>query len=112
MITYFACLLLFQVDDPEIPGFFAVVFSQELLGSVVAVIATSKVFRNMLGNIKGVLALILTLLISLAVGEFMFFQAQGWLLAGFYGLLAGLVSAGVFKGTKLFGKNVVKLDKS
>lgn len=112
MITYLACLFLFQVEDPEIPGFFATIFSQELLGSIVAVIASTKVFRNMLGNIKGVPAFALTLLISIAVGEFMFFQSQGWLLASFYGLLAGLVSAGAFKGTKLFGKNVVKLDKS
>lgn len=98
--------------DSQIPDFAATFLSAEFLGAVTATIAASKVFRNLLGNIKGVPALLLTIGISIGVGEFTFLQSHGFVFGGLVGLFSGLVAAGVFAGTKLFGKNVVKLDKT
>lgn len=103
-------LVAMQQTDPEIPGFFSTFFSEKLIGAVGATIAASKTFRNLLGNVKGTPALILTLVISIAVGEFTYYQSEGWFFGGLAGIGAGLIAAGVFKGAKLFGKNVVKID--
>lgn len=103
-------LIAMQETDPEIPGFFATFFSEKLIGAVAATIAASKTFRNLLGNVKGTPAFLLTMVISIGVGEFTYYQSEGWIFGGLAGLGAGLVAAGVFKATKLFGKNVTKID--
>lgn len=111
-VMMFASVVFAQNGDPEIPGFGKTFFSTEFLGAVTATIAASKVFRNLLGNIKGTPALLLTIGISIGVGEFTFLQSHGFVFGGLVGLFSGLVAAGVFTTSKLFGKNVVKLDKS
>ena len=68
--------------------------------------ATTKLFRNTLGTIKGTTALVLTFVVGLVVGEFTFLTTDGPLYGGFIGLVSGAVAAGVFKGTKLIGKQV------
>jgi len=95
----------------EIPDFFNIIFSQDLLAMIATIIAATKVLRNALGNIKGTSAIVLTFIISIFASEFTYLQELGWMLAGFVGILAGGVAAGLFKTTKLLGKNVVKLNK-
>lgn len=93
-----------------LPEFFEIIFGQEFIVMLTATIATTKIFRNALGTIKGAPAVILTMVISIAVGEFTYLQLLGWAMAGFIGVIAGAVSAGLFKGTKLLGK-LIKIDK-
>ncbi|KKM12857.1 hypothetical protein LCGC14_1719710 [marine sediment metagenome] len=78
---------------------------------VLAVIGGTKIFRNMLGKIKGVYAVGATILVSIVVGEVMFLEELDWLFAGVGGLFAGLESAAVFSLSKFVGKKVIKVEK-
>ena len=100
----------FLFQEPEIPAFLSVVFSEEIIANVMAIIAITKVFRNFLGDIKGKWALYLTGFVGLAIGIIQYWEAYG-ILSILIGLLAGGISAGVFKGTKFFGKKVLKVEK-
>lgn len=90
--------------EPVIPPFFSVIFSSGFIQSVTIVIGATKFFRNLLGGIKGAPAFIITLLVSIGVGELTLVQETGWLYAGGAGIAAGLVSAGAFKASKLLGR--------
>ena len=92
----------------EIPPFYERIFSAELLGYIAAVVATTKLIRNFLGDIKGFLAVVLTVAIGTAIGEFQLgiIGGQGHLIGISAGLAGGLAVAGVFKLTKLAGKVV------
>lgn len=95
----------------DLAGFIAFLFSAELQALVLTVVGATKVFRNMLGKIKGYYAIGATILVSIVVGEVMFLSEIGWLFAGIGGLFAGLESAGLFTLSKLVGKKVVKINK-
>lgn len=91
--------------------FITFLFSAELQALVLTVVGATKVFRNILGKIKGIYAIGATVLVSIVVGEVMFLSDIGWLFAGIGGLFAGLESAGLFTLSKLVGKKIVKIDK-
>jgi len=95
----------------ELSGIFEFLFSAELQALVLTIVGATKVFRNFLGKIKGIYAIGATVLVSIVIGEVMFFSELGWLFAGLGGLFAGLESAGLFVLSKFVGKKVVKLDK-
>lgn len=95
----------------DLLNFISFLFSAELQAIVLAVIGGTKIFRNMLGKIKGVYAVGATILVSIVVGEVMFLEELDWLFAGVGGLFAGLESAAVFSLSKFVGKKVIKVEK-
>ena len=87
------------------------IFSEGLQLLIPPIIVIMKLIRSVLGNIKGKYALWITLAIALAVGEVQHMNDLGWLFAGIAGLLAGVEAAGIYRLTKVIGKNVIKLNK-
>lgn len=94
----------------DIPPVYEKIFSQELVQAIAAIIALTKLIRSSLGNIKGRVAVYITMAISLGVGYVQYQDTYGSLVSILLGALAGIVAAGIYKGTKLFGKKVTKLE--
>lgn len=103
--------MFFQTD--ELPEIYTKYLSVEVVQYVTAVVGTTKLFRSVLGTIKGKWAVAATVAIGTAVGwvQFGVLGEQGNLIAVSYGILGGVASAGVFRAAKLVGKKVVKLNK-
>lgn len=101
-------VLAYMVQD--IPPLYEQIFSAELVEAIAAIITLTKLIRSSLGNIKGQVAVYITMAISLGVGYVQFQDTYGVLVSLGLGLLAGIVSAGIYKGTKTLGKKVVKLE--
>jgi len=96
----------------DLSDLFQFLFSEDLQLIVLGVVGATKIVRNLLGSVKGVWALVITVGVSGVVGVIMFSGDYGWLFAAIGGLAAGVEAAGLFAVTKLFGKNVTKLEKS
>lgn len=91
-------VLLAQEDIPEI---YRDVFSNELVQAIAVVMSGTKLARNMLGDVKGAKALLMTFGVSVAYGLFRYGFTEGlW----WYGVLAGTLAASSFFFTKNIGK--------
>lgn len=91
-------------QEQEYPGFYNSMFSETFLLAVTAIIGFTKLIRNMI-NVKGWVAIVITFVISMVYG-FIQYNAQGIEYSLGAGLFAFLASAGVFTGSKLFGKKI------
>jgi hypothetical protein len=90
-----------------IPSFYELVFSSAMLAAIGAITTFTKYVRNMLGGIKGWLALAITFLVSMAYA-FIQYGSVGIEFAIGAGVFAFVASAGLFKVTKLIGSLTVK----
>jgi hypothetical protein len=98
-------LPIFAQDNDTIPPALTKFLSESFIAAVMAIIGIVKLVRNMLGGVKGWIAVAVTAVISLVVG-FVQYGSSGLLFGLLAGVLAFLVAAGVFKGTKLIGTAV------
>lgn len=100
LMLFVPCLALAQ----EYPPIYEEIFGEEFLLAVVAVIALTKLVRNII-NVKGALAVVVTAVLSLAVALIQYLSVGvGYALA--VGVATFVASAGIFKATKSFGKKV------
>ena len=110
MILHLSGIINAIMQDDQLPNFMLVIFSKEMIANITATISTTKLVRNFLGNIKGKWALYITGVVGLGIGIVQYWADYGYI-SIIIGLSAGLVSAGVFKGAKLVGKNIKKKKK-
>jgi hypothetical protein len=104
IIALFATVAFAQ---DEMPPIYSMWFSEGMLAAMAAVIAFTKIIRNLLGGVKGWVALVVTGVVSL-VYAFIQYQTHGMIYSIGVGLFAFLASAGVFKASKLIGGVVGK----
>lgn len=78
--------------------------SAEFHAMSVAIIGPVKLIRSALGKVKGKWAMVLALVVSTAVGVFLYADVQGLLLSAIAGLASGIEGAAMFWAAKQIGK--------
>ncbi len=106
MLALFSWVILFaQNTGSEVPDLYNSLLSATMIGYIAAVAGFTKYVRNIL-NVKGKWALVITFIVSIGY-SFVQYKDLGIPSVIAIGLLAGLAGAGIFKGTKLLGQEVV-----
>ena len=99
-------VFVYAQDPGEVDpmGFVNILLSPAMVIMVGAIVGFTKIVRNTI-NLKGPLAVVATIVVSLGYGIIQY-NSEGFGVAIFVGIVAALVSIFGFKLTKLFGKKV------
>jgi len=104
MLTMLA-LPVFAQDEGEIPPLFDQIFGAQFLTAVAAIIAATKIVRNLV-QLKGWPALAITFVVSLAVAFYQYYAIMGIIYTALLGIVAFVCAAGLFKASKFVGYKV------
>lgn len=91
---------------PEIPDFMSQYLSSQVLADMAIVIGITQVVMNAIGNkIKGMLAVVLTFIVSIVVSEVKFYALHGIVDALVRGLLSAFAATLTYKASTKTGKS-------
>ncbi len=99
-------VILAQDADVDPMGFVGIVFSPAIAIMVGAIVGFTKIVRNTI-NLKGPLAVVVTVVVSFGYSLMQYSSSEGIGTAILVGAVASLASTLGFRATKWFGKKVV-----